>query len=458
MGCIIRQIIPRGQVTSTDALLAAVIFLVVFILAAVLISDLFQSPIDLRLRTESQRILETVSSGVGQGSFIDGSEVDPQVIAELLSMSYSDLRALYGTEYDFCIYFEDQDGNIIMINETSAGLGDPSVNVSGLPCGIVPPEPIPEGCDIDGDTYQNTTCGGTDCNDGNSLIRPGALEVCNSLDDDCDLIVDESCVDCSDDDIDTFSDTGGLCGAIDCNDADIAIYPGATETCEDGVDQDCSGDDLAPCPPAVCTDDDSDGYYQEFSCGGGIDCCDIGNETIAGCTVGNRTTIFPGSPEICEDGIDQDCSGSDQICIIPGETSVLTCSWQVACSGVDIGSEITLFKANKTSNSHVGDASSPYLNSICCSVTNGLLGHGCGTPNGTTVVKLSGATNAHIQNTGSYAVDVCLNATGSTPSCAYRAGSTCAPDETCVTSMTAATNAMVGDCGIYTNHVCCKVT
>ncbi|MEK7257116.1 MAG: MopE-related protein, partial [Bacteroidota bacterium] len=32
----------------------------------------------------------------------------------------------------------------------------------------------------------------TDCNDGNAAIHPGAAETCNSLDDDCDLLIDET--------------------------------------------------------------------------------------------------------------------------------------------------------------------------------------------------------------------------------------------------------------------------
>lgn len=46
-----------------------------------------------------------------------------------------------------------------------------------------------------------------------------------------------------DDDGDGFSENDG-----DCNDQDDTIYPGASEICGDGIDQDCSGADLA-CDP-----------------------------------------------------------------------------------------------------------------------------------------------------------------------------------------------------------------
>lgn len=46
---------------------------------------------------------------------------------------------------------------------------------------------------------------------------------------------------CTDADGDTYAIEGGNCGLADCNDADSAINPGATEICTDGKDNDCDG-------------------------------------------------------------------------------------------------------------------------------------------------------------------------------------------------------------------------
>ena len=78
----------------------------------------------------------------------------------------------------------------------------------------------------------------------------------------------------------------------DCDDSDATVYPGATEICDDGIDQDCDGTDEA-CP---APDNDGDGYDENE------DCDDF------------DATVYPGAPEICEDGIDQDCDGTDAIC------------------------------------------------------------------------------------------------------------------------------------------------
>lgn len=46
---------------------------------------------------------------------------------------------------------------------------------------------------------------------------------------------------CDDLDGDGYSVEGGDCGTVDCDDSDVAIYPGAEEICDDAADNDCDG-------------------------------------------------------------------------------------------------------------------------------------------------------------------------------------------------------------------------
>jgi len=161
--------------------------------------------------------------------------------------------------------------------------------------------PIEPPCpDSDGDGFEDADCGGTDCDDKDAAVHPDAVEICDDgLDNDCDDKVDgldPDCWGCPDADGDGFEDQA--CGGTDCDDTDPAVNPAADEDCGDGVDNDCDGLIDAQDPEcAGCPDADGDGFEDE-ACGG-TDCDDL------------DATIYPGAPEICDNGIDEDCSGFD---------------------------------------------------------------------------------------------------------------------------------------------------
>ncbi|MBW1809950.1 MAG: thrombospondin type 3 repeat-containing protein [Deltaproteobacteria bacterium] len=183
-----------------------------------------------------------------------------------------------------------------------------------------PGDDPPQLCeDVDGDGYDDIECGGTDCNDLDPNINPGADEICgDGIDQDCDGI-DDPCTCVTDLDGDGFI-SQDECGGTDCCDSgdedvlgctvDTAaeIHPGAFDTCEDGIDSNCDGID----PDCDCQDADNDGY-EAASCGG-TDCCDAGTEASLGCTPETAPDINPDASEICEDGIDQNCDGIDPDC------------------------------------------------------------------------------------------------------------------------------------------------
>lgn len=98
--------------------------------------------------------------------------------------------------------------------------------------------------DGDGDGYNDAACGGNDCNDSNSAVNPGAAENCSdNIDNDCDGFTDEADSDCTINcDIDGDGYDGSQCqGWTDCNDLDPAVNPGASEDCNNGIDDDCDG-------------------------------------------------------------------------------------------------------------------------------------------------------------------------------------------------------------------------
>ncbi|MDP8223891.1 MAG: S8 family serine peptidase [Candidatus Lernaella stagnicola] len=130
-------------------------------------------------------------------------------------------------------------------------------------------------CDQDGDGYDKPDCGGDDCNDFDENIHPGATEVCNGIDDNCDDTV-------PDDEIDHDEDGVFEC-AGDCDPQDPDVHPGHQEIC-DGKDNNCDGD-----LPQDELDQDGDGL---FYCNG--DCMPFNED------------VYTGAPELC-DGLDNNC-------------------------------------------------------------------------------------------------------------------------------------------------------
>jgi hypothetical protein len=163
-----------------------------------------------------------------------------------------------------------------------------------------------------------------DCNDNASSVFPGANEVCDGLDNDCDGLVDEdlSFTYYTDADGDGFGVDGtgvpGDCDqpigtatqAGDCDDTDDAVYPGAPELC-DGIDNDCDGGTDDNAGELYFTDADGDGFGDPASAV--LSCTVIpGTVTVGGDCDDTDATIHPFAPDPC-DAIDQDCSGGPVI-------------------------------------------------------------------------------------------------------------------------------------------------
>jgi hypothetical protein len=109
-------------------------------------------------------------------------------------------------------------------------------------------------CTSPGTGYYQTRTGGGDCDDNNAAVHPGATEVGDGIDNNCNGFIDEGTK--TNFYIDADGDGYGSANAIvqslsapagyvdnntDCDDNNSAVNPGATEICGNGIDDNCNG-------------------------------------------------------------------------------------------------------------------------------------------------------------------------------------------------------------------------
>ncbi len=130
----------------------------------------------------------------------------------------------------------------------------------GDACDLCPGSPDPEQSDIDQDGAgdacdvctdvdrdgaglpENVGCAlGIDCDDHDASRYPGAVELCDGLDNDCSGGIEGE--------VDADADGVWSCHG-DCNDLDPAIHPGAIELPGNVIDENCDGS-LGACDPTI---------------------------------------------------------------------------------------------------------------------------------------------------------------------------------------------------------------
>lgn len=220
------------------------------------------------------------------------ASINPNAM-EICNTFDDDCDGLTNEGITFVTYFADVDGD---------GFGNPNNSQSAC-------SPLP-----------NYVTNSSDCNDANALVKPGVVELCNLIDDNCNGQVNEGLVFANyylDTDLDGYGAGAAInsCTPVfgnyvtnnsDCNNTNANIRPNATELCN-GIDENCNNlidDGLAFINYYI--DSDGDG----FGAGAATNSCsNLGAGYSTNNTDCNNTNaaIRPTATELCN-SIDDNCN------------------------------------------------------------------------------------------------------------------------------------------------------
>jgi len=140
----------KAQTLSMDLLLGLTVFLVIFIAVFGFLAFLTREGGTGQLEQESKLIMSAIESGTGPLGFIVASQIDGAKFVNLASdysANYYRVQSSLGTKYNFCIYLEDENGNLLNVNgdlpdlgEDQVGIGNPNaatkLYINGVQCGV----------------------------------------------------------------------------------------------------------------------------------------------------------------------------------------------------------------------------------------------------------------------------------------------------------------------------------
>ena len=123
----------KAQSWSIDVILGVLVFMAAFFVFYAMLNTNQGAKVG-DLKQEASIVVKEVSSSNSLLSIVNGNEINISKVNELKNLSYEELKRRLRIENDFCLYFEDDKGYIVIINNSYKGVGASNINLSGTPC------------------------------------------------------------------------------------------------------------------------------------------------------------------------------------------------------------------------------------------------------------------------------------------------------------------------------------
>ena len=106
--------------------------LLLFLIAIfIAVKTALTAPSDLEKEAD---IVMSKLTGHDQVSLVSSNQIDIEKLRMLDKMEYNQVKDILGVKSDFCIYFEDAEGNLVKIDNTDMGIGSDNIYLNGEPC------------------------------------------------------------------------------------------------------------------------------------------------------------------------------------------------------------------------------------------------------------------------------------------------------------------------------------
>ena len=125
----------KAQAWSMDVMIAVIFFLI--IIGAIIYISFFLSHKEKmdKLKDDADIIYKAFSSE-GKIKIIDDSKINVPDLNNITNKDYESIKEEIGVKNDFCVYFVDDKGNLVYLDESNnnPGIGSSRITINGKAC------------------------------------------------------------------------------------------------------------------------------------------------------------------------------------------------------------------------------------------------------------------------------------------------------------------------------------
>ena len=124
----------NAQAISLDLILAIFLFTIIMLGFFYIVSTMTGQKTSTVVKVESEYLPRMLEENASLSSFVEGNKIKVSKLYNLTGKNYTELKNELGIKNDFCIYFVDEEGYLVKINNKT-GIGSPRFKINNTPCG-----------------------------------------------------------------------------------------------------------------------------------------------------------------------------------------------------------------------------------------------------------------------------------------------------------------------------------